>query len=277
MPNLITCESVNIGKKKSPGVFGTYEWANMNANFIDGCMHDCKYCYSKSMAIRFKRKTSNTWKKEKLRKYSINQFKKYVGTIMCPSSHDIHPIHLKEALIFLEALMDSENKILVVSKPHIKCIKAICAKFKDNKDRMLFRFSIGSANSETLKFWEPGAPSFEERLKSLMYAYKNGFNTSISCEPMLDNDIDSVIKRVSPYVTDSIWLGKMNRLFSRLRINGINDKETITRAYQLINWQSDANIMRLYSKYKNNRKIKWKESIKSVVGLEIATDSGLDI
>ena len=37
------------------------------------------------------------------------------------------------------------------------------------------------------------------------------------------------------------------------------------------------NIMKLYHKYKDNPKIKWKESIKKIVGIEIPTEAGLDI
>ena len=42
------------------GVFGTYEWAVKNFNIVSGCSHNCKYCYSKEMAIRFKRKTPDS-------------------------------------------------------------------------------------------------------------------------------------------------------------------------------------------------------------------------
>ena len=52
--------------KKDKQVFGTTEWATKNANFISGCIHNCKYCYSKEMAIRFKRKTSGNWAVEEI-------------------------------------------------------------------------------------------------------------------------------------------------------------------------------------------------------------------
>ena len=61
-------------------------------------------------------------------------------------------------------------------------------------------------NNEVLKFWEPGAPSFDERIACLKYAYEAGYATSISCEPMLDDKIDLVIDAVRPDVTHSIWI-----------------------------------------------------------------------
>jgi DNA repair photolyase len=167
--------------------------------------------------------------------------------------------------------------VLIVSKPHYKCIKAICAKFNKNKGRIMFRFTIGSIKSDILRFWEPGAPDFPERFKSLKYAYEKGFKTSVSCEPMLDNNIRAVVDKVSPYVTDSIWIGKANYLLRRLRMNNCDTKETIRRAREIIEWQSDKNIINLYKKYRTNKKIKWKESIKIIVGIELPKQNGLDI
>lgn len=263
---------------KTKNAFGTYEWASYNANFISGCIHNCKYCYSKEMAIRFGRTKPSNWHEENIRKGSLSKiFKKIDGTIMFPSSHDIHPSHLDEALIFLENILKPGNKVLIVSKPHLECIKAICSKFYKSRNNIMFRFTIGSTNSDVLNLWEPNAPNFSERVASLKWAYKKDFMTSVSCEPMLDNNVDALIKKVSPYVTDAIWIGKANFLLRRLKVNHAADKETLRGAYQLINWQSNVNIIDLYNAYKNNCKIKWKESIKKVVGIELPKQNGMDI
>ena len=55
------------------------------------------------------------------------------------------------------------------------------------------------------------------------------------------------------------------------------DPATIQRAKQLMDWQSDANIKLLYGQFKDNPKIKWKESIKKVLGLKIPIEAGLDV
>ena len=151
------------------------------------------------------------------------------------------------------------------------------AEFPDYKDKILFRFTIGSSDSNTLKFWEPNAPDFAERLESLKYAFSEGYQTSVSCEPMLADNIGDVIDQVSPFVTDSIWLGKMNQLSTRLSLNGEKDALTIQKATQLEQWQSDGNIKQLYSQYKDNPLIRWKDSIKKVVGIKIPIKSGLDL
>ena len=156
-----------------------------------------------------------------------------------------------------------------MTKPHLDCVKAICGELAGYKAQILFRFTIGSSDSNTLKFWEPNAPDFAERLESLKYAFSEGYQTSVSSEPMLDDNIGDVINQVSPFVTDSIWLGKMNDPRTRLSCNGEKDPVNMLRADELIKWQSDENIKQLYSQYNGNPQIEWKASIKKVVGLDI--------
>lgn len=264
---------MNNGKQ----VFGTQEWAVKNANFINGCHHNCKYCYSKEMAIRFKRKTPSNWQDEEVdNKQMLKKWKRVDGMIMFPSSHDITPVNLSLSIEFLQNLLKSGNEVLIVTKPHYSAIKEICNRFSDYRSKILFRFTIGSTDSSILKYWEPNAPSFAERKRSLIYAYKNGFSTSVSCEPMLDNSIEKLVKSLLPYITDYIWIGKANFLLRRLKLNGFTDDKTFSKANELIALQSDINIKKLYNKLKSNKKIKWKESIKKVVELEISTVKGLD-
>jgi len=265
--------NMNSGKQ----VFGTEEWAVKNANFISGCFHNCKYCYSKEMAIRFKRKTSTNWEIEDVdnRKLLI-KWKKIDGWIMFPSSHDITPLSLEHSIVFLNNLLESGNKILIVTKPHLIVIEEICNRFQLYKQSIMFRFTIGSARNDTLKFWELNAPSFDERRNCLLYAFNHGFNTSISCEPMLDNSIEELVSILSPYITDSIWIGKANFLLRRLKMNGIDDADTLSKANDLISLQSDEYIKVLYEKLNSNSKVKWKESIKKVVNLKVSTVKGID-
>ena len=47
-------------KTKRP-ISGTLEWAVANKNCLVGCTHDCRYCYARAQAIRFKRSSLGTW------------------------------------------------------------------------------------------------------------------------------------------------------------------------------------------------------------------------
>lgn len=256
---------------------GTKEWSTESANFIIGCKNDCKYCFSRATAIYNKRKTQDDWIEEIVRPSKLNKGWRLRkdGRIMFPSSHDITPQHLPESIQFLRNILLPGNQVLIVSKPHIECITAICDEFINYKDKILFRFTIGSSDNATLKFWEPGAPPFEERVASLKYAYESGYATSISCEPMLDNNIGDVIDIVRPFVTHSIWLGKISKMKQRLEMNTPITDELKEKANQLYTWQSDNEIRALYERYKNDSLIHWKGEIKKIVGLligEIGSD-----
>ena len=259
------------------GVFGTYEWAASNANCVVGCSHNCVYCYARTKAVSNGTKTAETWCDEIISKKAMSKvLVKKKGTIMFPTLHDITPSNLAACAVFLERLLSAGNDVLVVSKPHLDCIQFLCNAFTMYKDQILFRFTIGSSSDAVLRFWEPFAPAFEERIFALRYAFNAGYKTSVSCEPMLDNGIQIVVEEAEDYVTDAIWLGKANKLIERLTINGASEA-VLQRGRLLESIQNDNNIKTLYEQYKDNPKIKWKESIKAVVGLEIPTEKGLDV
>lgn len=257
---------------------GTREWAEGEENMQHGCQNDCRYCYAKSMAIRFGRKTPDTWKDPSIDNKKVNKgYRKREGRIMFPSSHDITNQNIDKVLQVLKKLLKAGNDLLIVSKPDPACVKRLCESLADYKAHIMFRFTIGSADDKVLKFWEPGAPDFTMRLESLKLAHAQGFATSVSCEPMLDENIDAVVSAVQPFVTDTIWLGKANDLRQRTSINCPGDKEVRARVDQLTEWQNDDAIKALYARYKNDPMIRYKDSIKKVVGLDRPTASGLDI
>ena len=141
----------------------------------------------------------------------------------------------------------------------------------------MFRFTIGSADDTVLRAWEPGALNFAERLASLRYAFESGFKTSVSCEPMLDARIDTVIEKVRPYITDSIWLGRANRLRQTVAVNCPRDSKARAMADALIATVSDEHVRGLYARYRDDTVIKWKDSLKRVLGIERPTAKGMDV
>jgi hypothetical protein len=202
-----------------------------------------------------------------------------VKTIMYPSTHDITPRNLGDCLTVLRKMLAAGNRVLIVSKPQLECIQALCAELADYKDQILFRFTIGSADDEVLGFYEPGAPGYEERISALRFAHEQGYETSVSSEPMLDDNIHQVIADARPFVTHSIWLGKANNLRARVSLNcqGALLVEARECAEGLIALQCDENIIALYERYKYDDLIRYKDSIKKVVGIESPREPGLDI
>jgi DNA repair photolyase len=255
---------------------GTREWATKAVNCCTGCFHDCRYCYAKSMAIRFKQVAAAQWPYERIREKDVFKIhKKYSGQVMFPSSHDITPTNLESCLTVLTNLLDAGNRILVVSKPHLECVKAVCENFKKHRNEILFRFSIGACDDRLLSYWEPNAPGYDERKQSLIYAYQARFRTSVSVEPMLDSaNIDTLISDCLSYVSDAIWIGKMNHLGRFAK----NANPVLQHEIEKIKMgQTDDIIRAIYDRHKTNPKIKWKAEIKKVIGIPLATAAGMDI
>jgi len=255
---------------------GTQEWSVKTVNCCTGCSHDCLYCYAKGMAIRFKQVTANQWPQEQIRPKDVSKrHQKYDGQVMFPSSHDITPNNLGACLTVLKNLLDSGNRVLVVSKPHLDCINKICDTFGIFRDQILFRFSIGACNDQILSYWEKSAPGYDERKECLIYAHQTGFQTSVSVEPMLDSaNIDTLIGELLPYATQSIWLGTMNHL---RRFGKCSDMVLCQAIETIKRGQTDSIIKAIYERHKTNLKIKWKKEIKKMVGIPIPTQNGLDI
>lgn len=245
---------------------GTREWSESNYNIQFGCKHGCLYCYAKEMALRFKRISSHEeWANERIRGGAVNRkWSKVEGVIMFPTTHDITPDNLPYAITALKNMLAPGNSVLIVSKPHFDCIRTICDELSAFKSQILFRFTIGTLNDDLSKFWEPGAPSPFERICSLEYAFERGFQTSVSMEPMLWGYAEAIrtFHRVKLFVTDTVWIGKMNKIRSCVDMSNLDNKfmvEEIERS------QCDEAIKTLVDTLKDEPKVRWKDSIKRVI------------
>jgi DNA repair photolyase len=248
---------------------GTKEWAGSNVNLLNGCQHSCRYCYAKAMVPRHGCMDIKNWDTPVIKSGVLKKgFRKRKDMIMFPSCHDIHPDNLNDSVTILKKLLEPGNDVLIVSKPHRNCIKLLCKQLSIYKEKILFRFTIGSSANKVLRFWEPNAPTFKERLASLKHAHQKEFSTSVSCEPMLDNKIHQVIEEVEPFVTDTIWIGKMNNAVRYCKINGYRDPQTIAAIRQLEEWQSPLKLRLLYEEYKDHPKIRWKDSLRKALAIE---------
>ena len=255
---------------------GTREWAVAEISCCVGCPHDCRYCYARIKALkRGKIDSSAEWSRCRAVKDQVHRsFPLYNGQVMFPADHDITLENLDSCLEVLETLLASGNRVLIVSKPSPGCIGEICGRLAEHKERVLFRFTITARNARVLSFWEPGAPGYDRRLESLAYAYRRGFATSVSIEPMLDaRDIDGLVAELVPWVSHSIWIGKMNRIDQRVEIDSLEVEREVARIRRE---QSDAEICAIYKRLNSNRLVRWKESIKEVVGLPPVTEIGQD-
>jgi DNA repair photolyase len=262
------------GKYKAPTGFN--EWATSTLNITYGCENDCVYCYAKLIGYDQGWAERGQWHKPILRMDQVEKGRRRrKGRIGFPSSHDITPSILEPCLIVLGKMLSAGNQVLIVSKPRDACIRSICESFEDYAEQILFRFTIGSVDNAILSYWEPNAPTFEERRACLRYAFENGFRTSVSVEPMLEAyNIEALVNELMPFVNDSIWIGKMGYL-GQLRRDA--DAQLAERLAEIEHFQRDEMIWAIYKRYKDDPKIKWKNSIKEVVGLPLAPEQGMDV
>jgi DNA repair photolyase len=264
------------GKPKAPTGFNEWTKKGNRVNISTGCENDCLYCYAKLIGYDQGWAVRGQWHNPVLRQDDVEMGRRRrKGRIGFPSSHDITPSILEPYLIVLGKLLRAGNEVLIVSKPRYACIRSICESFGDYTEQILFRFTIGATDNEILSFWEPNAPPFEERRDCLRYAFEQGFRTSVSAEPMLEPyNIVAIVNELIPLVNDAIWIGKMGYL-DQLRRSA--DARLAERIAEIEHYQRDEMIRAIYNLYKDNPKIKWKNSIKQVVGLPPAPESGMDI
>lgn len=244
--------------------FGTKEWADHNVNCIKGCYNNCRYCYARIMAKRFNRIADQTWANMILRKEVLNKnLKKRSGRVMFPSTHDIFDISpFKEAcFIVLKKLLNSGNSVLITTKPRFVVIQDIDQQFKTYKKQIQFRFTITSTSDRLLEFWEPNAPRFKERIASLKYAFEKRYKTSVSIEPFLDYDPEKLVKIIDPFVTESIWIGKMNYIPHRK----IFEREKPYYNEIRKNYEYD-HLREICDRLGRNSKIRIKDSIRIQLG-----------
>lgn len=243
---------------------GTAEWAEVTENICIGCPHNCLYCFAAQKAATMyggwcKR---DDWGEEKLTKRAeIKSYPAREGVVMFPSTHDITPFNIKAYVRVAKLILEKGNQLLIVSKPHIECIHRLLQDLSPWKDQILFRFTMGTLSNEVSSYWEPGAPMPIERHKCLTTAFRAGFKTSISIEPMLEGRAGAaeVVAAVYPFVTDTIWVGKMNKV--NLRV----PKGHEAAVERILHLQRDEEILDLYRELKDNEKVRWKDSIKEVL------------
>ncbi len=251
--------------KKMKSVRGVGEWAGYSYNCGVGCSHGCRYCYARSFFVEEKIVASNDeFLVEKPNRYKIHITQKVDKAIQFPSSHDISPAYLDVYCQSLYNILSNGNKVPLVTQAHFVCLEHICREFQAFKCQMEFRFTIGSLNPELTAYWEPGAPLPEERMRALAHATEQGYQTSVSMEPILAGREDAVatFRELAPLSNGTIWVGMMNGLGERMVCENDADRAALARIHQL---QTPEEIIALYRDLKDDPKVQWKDSIKEVV------------
>jgi len=237
-----------------------YQWSPNVYNILDcktNCANDCKYCYMKRLKNKFfdvdiENLDMEIEDKKVNKKWRSNETK----LIMFPSSHDIFPEFIKAYTKTCINILDAGHQLLIVSKPRLECIEYLIKHLTNYKDNIIFRLTITTHDEDTLKYWEHNASNFDERVKCLKLLYKNGFKTSISLEPFLENPT-YIITKLDKYITNDIWIGVMSGM-ETIDI----DKDEKNRLLKLYDKN---NLLKLIKKFKDNKKVYWKTSIMKII------------
>lgn len=262
---------------QQPPPTGVFEWAARGVNIASGCEHNCRYCYARAQAVRFKRETAESWPQMTINaKEVLKGRRKLDGATMFPTTHDITPSILNQCIEVLRKLLEAGNQVLIVTKPHRECILGIHEALERYQVQMHFRFTMGTSSDNRLSYWEPGAPTWGERGDCLVQAHQWGYRTSISMEPLLTHSFETLNYMIGislPYVTDSIWLGPLNKPGQRVTCYTLEDRE---RLQEVLVWHDPEWVRLLYERYRDHPKIRWKDEFKKILGLPLNEEVGLD-
>ena len=235
-----------------------------------GCKWNCRYCSSRYDAVEKKKWcTFEQWSDPVTIRYKVHRsFLKRLNVISFPENHDITPGNLSDSLHVIRTMLEAGNKVRVLSKPHYGCMAEICKTFIKYRKQLSFCFTIGSMDPSVLSFWEPQAPSFDERLQSLQFAFDYGYRTSVSIEPFLDSDITKTINlydRIHTFVRENVWIGIMQG-FNNVDLLDVVNSEKQKFVYPLKAFISvDETVLLLVEQLRNQRFIRWKQSILNVL------------
>lgn len=267
---------------------GTKEWAWKTVNLIKGCDVNCSYCYAKAMGKR-RGIIEENWKHMEINWKMVNKgygkVKKKSDApwdIMFPSAHNI-PIkepYFSACMKVLGKMLKAGNSVLVTLKPFLSVVKAICNDFYKYRNKMAFRFTIGSCDSEILKIFEPYGPSFEERIDALEYATASGFPTTVSAEPLLDLTPYKLISEVEPFLSEidyakdigTIWIGLLKVKYLPISLRKGKIKAYLDKLLPALKFE---HFYLYYERLYNHSRVKWKESITSLLVMNDIKIKGL--
>jgi DNA repair photolyase len=231
------------------------------------------------MALRYKRiKNEEEWKNmnpnPKICKLGICNitFQKTQKRIMFPTSHDLTMDTWEYWMPVLSELIISGSKILIVTKADSEVIDKIIqyintSVLEDYKKNIEFRITITGTDEETRRFWEPGAPSYNSRIKAIDNLLYNDFKTSVLIEPLLTLTPLSIIAPLYDSVSE-IWIGTMNHVtrssFTTDAEKKFFDQVQVTKDPKFL-WHLRRQLERFEKgKTDSELKIRWKDSIRQI-------------
>ena len=237
---------------------GTAEWADHTLNVARGCSYGCVYCYARAEKLRWGQiARGEDWTNEQIVQKRVDKgYRKRDGTIMFPSAHDITPGTVDACCVVLTKLLEAGNRVLVVTKADGPCCQEVRRAIEpwrnartDAGATVTWRLTIGCLDDELRQVWEPHAPPIDMRLEVLRQLHRDGWETSVSAEPLLEPwGVVALLRALAPHVTETIWVGCGRQLRQRCAWLGGQRVRDIEHEIEAIEaWQTPRVIVQLAS------------------------------
>lgn len=123
--------------------------------------------------------------------------------VIFPSEYEplrLNDESIESAFYEIRSFLGIRNSIDINIEPNVELVQRLHKELAGYEKRLTFYFDISSTNNDSLQFWEPGSPTYEERKEALIYAHENKFNTLIFCVPFYDETVIELVKTLSPFV-----------------------------------------------------------------------------
>jgi hypothetical protein len=123
------------------------------------------------------------------------------GLVGFPSSHDIFPEILDPYLFVLGKLLRAGNEVLIVTKPNIECISAICAVSQFFKDKL--NSLPKCSNSQLVKIAQEGFDPLTAKCKDTRVNLDKEIDTFVAEFTGVDSIFDTEITQEDAEISDA--------------------------------------------------------------------------
>lgn len=203
------------------------EYATWGVNHIQGCTHDCLYCYGKTEAHQHKRVDRADWAKPVLVANAVEQVKRELARKKKPVDR-VHLCFTSDPFMWdsdagavipevAQATMEMVRAINEHGVPVTVLTKGVYPELDLGSldPRNQYGVTAVSLSEAYRQVWEPGAAPVAERLASLKRLADCGARTWVSIEPYptpnIDASADEVVKLLEELsFIDKFIFGRMN-------------------------------------------------------------------
>lgn len=164
-----------------------------------GCFHNCVYCYAKDQLT-----THGYWNKPQPFPINLAEVRKVFYTVFETDKRSkwrsimerripIRVGSMSDSFMWMDTKYGITKELLKIfdfyKYPHIIFTRSDLVAHDDymtllNKDLCSIQFSISGNNNKFTRIIEPGAPSYDRRLKALQKLNENGFWTTVRVNPL---------------------------------------------------------------------------------------------